>query len=46
MLNNASFIAKAPAQKVEAEKAKLVEYQNQLKEVENLLKDLEMNKNA
>jgi valyl-tRNA synthetase len=46
MLNNASFIAKAPAQKVEAEKAKLVEYQNQLKEVENLLKDLEMSENA
>ncbi len=46
MLNNQSFIAKAPVQKVEAEKAKLVEYQNQLKEVENLLKDLEMNENA
>ncbi len=46
MLSNQSFISKAPAQKIEAEKAKLVDYQNQLKEVENLLKDLEMSQNV
>ena len=40
MLNNPSFVAKAPAQKIEDEKAKLVKYIQQLKEVEALLESL------
>ena len=40
MLNNPSFIAKAPAQKVEDEKAKLAKYIQQLNEVETLLESL------
>ena len=40
MLNNPSFVSKAPAQKVEDEKAKLAKYIQQLKEVETLLESL------
>lgn len=40
MLNNPSFVSKAPAQKVEDEKAKLAKFIQQLKEVETLLESL------
>ena len=41
MLNNPNFVAKAPAQKVEAEKNNVVSYKEQLKEAEKVLKGLE-----
>ena len=41
MLNNPSFVQKAPEAKVAAEKEKLEKYIQQLKEVEELLKSLE-----
>lgn len=37
MLNNPSFITKAPAEKVKNEKEKLINYQKQLQEVKSLL---------
>lgn len=40
MLNNQNFVSKAPAFKIEAERNKLSDYQNQLKEVLNLLSSL------
>lgn len=40
MLNNPNFVSKAPAEKIEAEKNKLVDYTNQLKEVVLLLEKL------
>ena len=41
MLNNPNFVAKAPAQKVEAEKNNVASYKEQLKEAEKVLKGLE-----
>ena len=40
MLNNPSFISKAPAEKVNLEKEKLSKYEEQLKEVSNTLEQL------
>lgn len=40
MLQNENFISRAPAQKINAEKEKLVSYTKQLEEVKNLLKGL------
>ncbi len=40
MLNNPNFINKAPLAKIELEKSKLVSYQEQLKEVEQLIAKL------
>ena len=40
MLNNPNFIAKAPKEKVDAEKAKLLLHQNNLRDLENKLKNL------
>ena len=40
MLNNPNFVSKAPAQKIEAEKAKLQNYKSQLEEVCSLLAKL------
>jgi valyl-tRNA synthetase len=40
MLSNPSFCAKAPADKIAAEKEKLAKYQDQLKEVMNLLANI------
>ena len=45
MLNNQSFISKAPAAKVDAEKAKLEEYTRGLNEVKKLLEDLKKAEN-
>ena len=41
MLNNQSFISKAPAEKVNAERAKLSQYEQQLNDVRELLKKIE-----
>ena len=41
MLNNPSFTAKAPKDKVDAEKAKLEKYIQQLEEVKKLLASLD-----
>jgi valyl-tRNA synthetase len=40
MLNNPSFVEKAPKEKVELERTKLMQYQKQLQEVEELLNQL------
>ncbi len=40
MLNNPNFVSKAPEAKIEAERAKLTSYLEQLKEVEDLLNNL------
>lgn len=40
MLSNASFLAKAPAEKIAAEKEKLAAYEKQLQEVETLIANL------
>ena len=40
MLNNPNFVSKAPAQKIEAERAKLQNYKSQLEEVCSLLSKL------
>ena len=41
MLNNQNFILKAPTSKITEEKNKLASYQEQLKEVKELLLELE-----
>ena len=41
MLNNPNFVSKAPKEKIENEKAKLVSYLEQLKEVEDLIKSFQ-----
>ncbi|MCR5349358.1 MAG: valine--tRNA ligase, partial [Acholeplasmatales bacterium] len=41
MLNNQSFISKAPKEKIEQEKAKQIDYQNQYNDVLKALKELE-----
>ena len=41
MLNNQSFISKAPKEKIEQEKAKQIDYQNQYDDVIKTLKELE-----
>ncbi len=41
MLNNPNFISKAPQDKIQNEKDKLLKYEQQLKEVERLISDLE-----
>ncbi len=40
MLNNPNFVVKAPKEKIDNEKAKLIDYQKQLDEVVNLLNKL------
>jgi valyl-tRNA synthetase len=39
LLNNPGFMSKAPQDKIEAEKEKLKNYQEQLLEIEKLLKE-------